>query len=207
MKTLYLFAALCLSICVLPAQAGDAPDVKLKATITKALDVFYGGDAEASSPEEKREQIRSILSESYDLSVIVRRAMGRNWNQLSESQQQEVLDLFEQLVVKVTYEGLTGTAEPQVSYGALVTVTDKRVEVPSSVTADGKTYNLVYRLGLLQSGWQIYDIVAEDISLVSNYRQQFDDHFRRSDGAALVAKLKELLNKETLDLDANELSL
>ena len=201
MKPFYLLAALLLSLGVVPVHAGDAPDVKLKATISQALDVFYGNGADASSPEEKRDEIRAILNQSYDLSVIVRRAMGRNWKQLNTSQQHEVLDLFEQLVVKVTYEGLTGTAKPEITYGALVTVTDKRVEIPSTVTADGKTYNLVYRLGLLSSGWQIYDIVAEDISLVSNYRQQFDDHFRRSDGAALVTKLKDLLNKEILDAD------
>ena len=205
MKTFYIIVALIVSVCVLPAQASEAPDVKLKATIGQALEVFYGEDADALNPEQKGERIRQILNESYDLSVIVRRAMGRNWRLLDEAQQEQVLELFEQLVVKVTYEGLTGLSKPQISYGALVTVSDKRVELPSTVVVDGKTYYLVYRLGRLQSGWQIYDIVAEEISLVSNYRQQFDDHFRKSDGAALIAKLEELINKQ--NLNSNELTL
>jgi phospholipid transport system substrate-binding protein len=51
----------------------------------------------------------------------------------------------------------------------------------------------------MQSGWEIYDIVAEDISVVSNYRQQFDDHFRQGNGAELIKKLKDLLGREELD--------
>jgi phospholipid transport system substrate-binding protein len=52
----------------------------------------------------------------------------------------------------------------------------------------------------LKTGWQIYDIVAEDISIVSNYRQQFDDHFRKGNGAQLIEKLEKLLKQEELDV-------
>jgi phospholipid transport system substrate-binding protein len=55
-------------------------------------------------------------------------------------------------------------------------------------------YQLTYRFGRLQSGWQIYDILAEGISMVANYRQQIDDHFRNDNAQALVKKLDELLN-------------
>ena len=58
---------------------------------------------------------------------------------------------------------------------------------------------MVYRLGRLQSGWQIYDIVGEDISMVSNYRQQFDDHFRKGNGQQLIEKLEDLLNEGELN--------
>jgi ABC-type transporter MlaC component len=75
------------------------------------------------------------------------------------------------------------------------------MEIPSTVDLGDKQVNVLYRLGRLKSGWQIYDVVAEDISVVSNYRQQIDDHFRRGDAEGLVAKLKELLTKETIDED------
>jgi ABC-type transporter MlaC component len=53
----------------------------------------------------------------------------------------------------------------------------------------------------MSSGWQIYDIVAENISVVSNYRQQIDDHFRKGDGAGLVARLEELLKQDEINDD------
>ena len=178
------------------AAEGD-PAIKLQETIKAALVVFYQPDAANKSGKEKRMQIASLLSGTYDLSVIVRRAMGRNWKKLSSTEQEEVLSLFEQLVVKVTYDRLSsGIEQPEIEYGKTVYESDKRVRIPSVIRVEGNSYNVAYRLGKLASGWQIYDIVAEDISFVSNYRQQFNDHFRRSDGAALIQKLKEMLTNE-----------
>lgn len=180
-------------------SAEEDPAIKLEKTINTALDVFYGPEAVGLSASEKRAQIVDLLDDSYDLSVIMRRAMGRNWKKLSEAEQQEVMVLFDRLVVKVTYDNLSsGTEMPKISYGKTVYQSDKRVSIPSKIVAEGTTYYISYSLGKLSSGWQIYDIVAEDISFVSNYRQQFDDHFRRSDGAALIQKLKDLLNSERM---------
>lgn len=178
------------------AAEGD-PAIKLQETIKAALVIFYQPDAANKSGKEKRMQIASLLSDTYDLSVIVRRAMGRNWKKLSPAEQEEILSLFEQLVVKVTYDRLSsGIEQPEIEYGKTVYESDKRVRIPSVIRVEGNSYNVAYRLGKLASGWQIYDIIAEDISFVSNYRQQFNDHFRRSDGATLIQKLKEMLTNE-----------
>ena len=175
--------------------ADEDPAIKLEKTINTALEVFYGENAVSMSAADQRNQIAKLMGESYDLTVIMRRAMGRNWKKLTPAQQEEVLALFDDLVIKVTYDNLSGGGEkPRITYGKTTYQSDKRASIPSTIVADGQTYNINYSLGKLASGWQIYDIVAEDISFVANYRQQFDDHFRRSDGDALIAKLKELLN-------------
>ena len=109
--------------------------------------------------------------------------------------------LVKQLVVKAYIKGLDGKARPQLSFGDTIQVSDKRVEVQSQVLTGEKTIHVTYRLGRMQSGWEIYDIVAEDISVVSNYRQQLDDHFRQGNGAELVQKLENLLSREDLNED------
>ena len=193
---IYIFALLA---CWFPAFAlAEAdPSVKLQETIDAALDVFYEPDAAEKSGKEKRLRIAALLSESYDMSIIMRRAMGRNWQKLTPAEQEEVLSLFEQLVVKVTYDRLSsGIEKPEIRYGKTVFKSDKRIHVPSVITVEGSSYKVAYSLGKMASGWQIYDIVAEDISFVSNYRQQFNDHFRRKDGAALIEKLKEKLTND-----------
>jgi phospholipid transport system substrate-binding protein len=177
--------------------AEEDPAIQFEKTINAALDVFYEPDAAEKSGKEKRMRIASLLSDSYDLSIIMRRAMGRNWKKLSSDEQKEILALFDQLVIKVTYDRLSsGIDKPKIQYGKTVYESAKRVRISSVIKVEGTSYNVDYRLGKLASGWQIYDIVAEDISFVSNYRQQFDDHFRRSDGATLILKLKEKLTNE-----------
>ena len=192
--------------CWLPALAlaGEDPAIQLEETIESALEVFYEPGAAEKSGKEKRMRIAALLSESYDLSIIMRRAMGRNWKKLSPAEQEEVLALFDQLVVKVTYDRLTsGIEKPEIRYGKTVYQSDKRVSIPSVITVEGSSYKVSYSLAKLASGWQIYDIVAEDISFVSNYRQQFNDHFRRKDGAALIEKLKEKLTNDDATAQLN----
>ena len=74
------------------------------------------------------------------------------------------------------------------------------MEIKSTVLLGEQTFYILFRLGRMRSGWQIYDIVAEgSISVVSNYRQQFDDHFRKGSGAELITRLEDLLLQDIIN--------
>jgi len=193
----------CLSLLLIhSAVCADVdPAEKLQIAIKDALDIVYGDCCRDLPIEEKESKVREILTDSYDLDVIIRNSIGRNWNLLEESERPQVVELIKRLIIRAYLKGLDGRERPEITFGDTLMVTSKRSEVPSVVELDGKSVHILYRFGRLESGWQIYDIVAEDISVVSNFRQQFDDHFRKGDGAGLIAKLKELLDKEDLTKD------
>lgn len=199
-KICYYSLLLCL-LALTSAQANQAELAKLRRTVNAALDALYGECCADLSEEEKQAKVRAVLEENYDLDVIIRRAIGRNWRELNESQQEEILELVKQLVVRAYVEGMKDKTRPEIEFGEMIKITDKRMEVSSTVSLDDKKVEVLYRLGKLRSGWQIYDVVAEDISVVSNYRQQIDDHFRQGDAGELIAKLKELLTKDEIDED------
>lgn len=182
-------------------KAGEPVREKLRGTIEAALDVLYTDCCTEMSLDEKQAEVRKRIEANFELDVIIRRAIGRNWRLMDASEQKKVLELVKQLVVKAYVKGMDGKAKPQVSLGEVTTISEKRIEIQSTVSLDGKTYYVLYRLGRLESGWQIYDIVAENISVVSNYRQQIDDHFRQGSAAGLIARLEELLTKENIDED------
>ena len=185
---------------VLPAQAQSAECEKLAATMAAALDVVYLDEYQDYTSQERQVAVREVLESNYDLEVIIRRAMARNWKLLTEEQQVQVRDLIDRLIVKSFVEGIEGKARPMLTCDHVVEVTDKRMEIPVVISfPGGQSYNVLYRFGRLKTGWQIYDIVAEDISIVSNYRQQFDDHFRKQNGAQLIEKLEKLLKEEGLN--------
>ena len=180
------------------SQKGEV--AKLEAATKDALDVLYGLECKDCTTEEKAAAVRSILERDYDLMIIIRRTLARNWKLLSPAEQVQVKELVTKLVVNSFVSGVQGLERPTVEYEELVMITDKRFEIPSRITfPDGKVFNIVYRFGRLKTGWQIYDIVAEGVSVVANYRQQIDDHFRKGDGAGLIDKLKKLLEEGNID--------
>ena len=171
---------------------------KLQRTIELTLDVLYGN--EEISFDEKQVKVRAILEDNYDLEVMIRRAIGRNWRLMSESEQVTVLELVRQLVLKSYIKALEGKDRPIVNLGGEILISDKRMEIESTVFLEEQTFCILYRLGRMRSGWQIYDIVAESsISVVSNYRQQFDDHFRKGSGAELITRLEDLLLQDIIN--------
>lgn len=180
-------------------RADVAPKDKLSMTIDQALDLIYGDCCRDLPMAEKESNVRTLVEENYDLVVMIRRSMGRNWSHLKEEEKGEVVDLIKTLIVRAFVQNLGDRSRPEVVYGEVIEISSKRIEIPTVITTEGQNYNVLYRLGKLRSGWQIYDIVAENISVVSNYRQQFDDHFRRSSGSELIQKLKKLLEKGKLD--------
>ncbi|WP_269522313.1 MlaC/ttg2D family ABC transporter substrate-binding protein [Coraliomargarita parva] len=202
MKPLYYLVLLCVgSLLPVASLRADDPGVKLKETVSAVLDVLYAPDTVDLSLSEKEEKVREVIDASYDFEVIIRRAIGRNWNLMNETEQVRVMALIKELILRAYVEGLGDKTAPEITFSPTVMVTDKRAEVPTIAKVGDTEVKILYRLGYLKSGWQLYDIVAEDISVVSNYRQQFDDHFRKGDGQSLIAKLEELLNKEDLDND------
>ena len=197
------YVSLCIftffSIFGLYAEPDKSPVLVLQGSVDKALDALYAPENINKSTEAKRDLVRLAFEANYDLDIIIRRAIGRNWRRLSEDEQMEVLELIKQVVLKAYIDGMNGKAMPILAYGDVVEIASNRIEVPSTVEFDGRVVHLKYRLAQMQSGWQIYDLVAEEISLVSNYRQQFDAHFRRGSGSELIEKLKELLQREKLE--------
>lgn len=195
------------AVCVLASLVGtsvsaqNAQRDKLQATIDAALDVIYADPSTELSIEGKQAKVRETLEANYDLDVIIRRAIGRNWQLMSEAVQQNVLELVKQLVLKAYVKGMDGNSRPDITLGKVTEISSKRMEIESTVHLDGKTYEVLYRLGRMESGWQIYDIVAENISVVSNYRQQIDDHFRKGSGAELIDRLKQLLAQDIINED------
>lgn len=184
---------------VLPVQANER--AKLVTTMEATLDIMYLDAYKDYTSAQRQDAVRAVVEDKYDLEVLIRRALARNWKLLTVVEQTQVRNLIDQLIVQSFVDGMAGKDRPILDCGALIEVTSKRIEVPVVISfPSGKTFNVLYRLGLLKTGWQIYDIVAEDVSLVSNYRQQFDDHFRKGNGAQLIEKLEKLLKQEELDV-------
>ena len=183
------------------ASAQDAEKDKLQGMIDATLDLIYSETHASLSANEKQAEVREKLESSYDLDVMIRYAIGKNWRRMNTIEQLEVLELVKKLVLKAYVIGLEGKDRPSVTLAELTKIGKARIEIESTMVLDDKTYCILYRLRQMESGWQIYDIVAENVSVSSNYRGQIDDHFRKGSAADLIARLKGLLVKDDINED------
>lgn len=141
----------------------------------------------------------AILDQAADkyfaFATTTRLAVGRPWNDFSAEQRARATSLFSRLVVRTYASRIGGDKPPEIAYGPAVELKPGRIEIPTTVkTGAGQTYAVVYRLEFdpanAAAGWRVYDVVAEGVSLISNYRAQFDPIVKKSGAAGLISAIE-----------------
>ena len=180
------------------APSSPSPDAKLQFVVESAIDAFFSNENSVLPIEDKYRKVVQVIESNYDMTVLIRRAIGRSWSQMNSTQQEQIVALIKELVLRTYAEAFTESVRPSVNFLDVVEVSNKRIEVPSVMNLEDQKFYVLYRLGLTRTGWQIYDIVIEGVSIVSNYRQQFADHFRRGTPEELIKKLENLVKEGAL---------
>jgi phospholipid transport system substrate-binding protein len=134
--------------------------------------------------------LRPVLQKYISFEAMTRRAVGPGWRQFTEDQQKEATQLFTTLIIR-TYSGkLTPGEYPIIKFKAASAPAPGRVEVPTTLLYRGSQYNVTYRMEETE-GWRITDVVIEGVSLIANYRSQFDAQFKKGGSSAVVNALSE----------------
>ena len=172
--------------------ATNDPSIKIKETSECVLEILY------SESQDIDKEILAYLSKNYNLNIIIRRTLGRNWNKIDSAHQNKVVELIKRLVLRAYIDGMRGKMKPEIKYSKTRYLSKKRAEVPTFVYLSDKPLALTYRVGLVSDQWEIFDIVVENISIVLTYRNQFDAFFDNNTSEALIEKLETLLTNENL---------
>src|SRR6266487_5642403 len=183
-------AALIILVSARDAGAGPPTD-QLKGAIDRVVATL---DSPALKGEgkvlERRTAVRKIANEIFDFSEIARRSLGRYWLPLSEAQRAEFVGLFGDLLERSYISKIELYGGEKIIYsgervdGDLATVSTK------IITKNGTEVPVAYRLFRHGDRWMIYDINIEGISLVSNYRTQFNKIIQTNGYNSLVETMK-----------------
>ncbi len=140
--------------------------------------------------DERRAAVRQIANEIFDFGEIARRSLGRYWQPLSDAQRTEFVGLFGDLLERSYISKIELYGGEKIIYsgervdGDLATVSTK------IITKNGTEVPVAYRLFRHGDRWMIYDINIEGISLVSNYRTQFNKIIQTNGYNSLVETMK-----------------
>ena len=184
-------AGLLAALAAAPAWAGPPTD-QLRGAIDRVVKTLenpaYKGEARAA---ERKAAVRRIANDIFDFAEIAKRSLGRHWQGRSEAERKEFVTLFADLLERsyISKIDLYG--------GEKILYTGERIDGEAAsvltkiVTKNGTEVPIEYRL-LKQGGdrWLVYDVSIEGVSLVSNYRTQFNKIIQTSSYAELVRKMK-----------------
>src|SRR5688572_18611796 len=172
------------------SMAGPPTD-QIKTTVDNAVGLLRDSREKSVGANERRAQLREILFTRFDFSEMARRALGAHWRRRTATEQEEFVQLFTELLER-QYAGIieSYTDEKIVYVGER---TDGAfAEVNSKIfTAKGQELSINYKAQLIDQEWKVYDVIAEEISLVNNFRSQFSRVISSSSYDELVRRLKE----------------
>jgi len=123
----------------------------------------------------KKEKIRTLVGEFFDFTVLSRLTLGRYWKQFTPTQQKEFIKLYRTLLENVYMDRILEYNNEKIVFGKEILFTDKKAEVESNIVTSTKQIPINYRMVLRGKEWKVYDVVIEGISMVSNYRSQFNE--------------------------------
>jgi phospholipid transport system substrate-binding protein len=172
------------------AWAG-APTEQLRGRVERVLKVLDPAAKADGKSEERRAAIRAIAHETFDFREISQRSLARHWQSRSPAERDEFIQLFADLLER----SYIGQIE-QYSGGEKIVYASESVEGDQAlvrtrlVTKQGTEIPVEYRMHKVDASWLVYDVSIEGVSLVSNYRAQFDRIIRGGSYKQLAEKLK-----------------
>ena len=169
---LSIVAILLLSISV---YAGVPLDT-VQANVNKVFEVLRDPKLKAAAAKEiKKEKLRSIYKGMFDEVELAKRTLARNWNKLDDAQRQEFVQLFHQVLEKAYIDRILSYTNEKVVFYKENTISKNQVEVQTKIITSSKEIPITYRAILVNGTWKVYDVVIENVSLVMNYRTQFNE--------------------------------
>jgi len=182
-----------LAILLSPAHAtAGLPTEQIKATVDKALVVLKDPRLKpASKTKERRDQLRQILFARFDFSEMAKRALGANWRRRTPKEQDEFVRLFTDLLERAYADTIESYRDEKILYVG-ERLDGGYADVNSKVfTSRGDEYSLNYRAHFVGGEWRVYDVVVENISMVNNYRSQFNRVITNASYEELVRRLRD----------------
>lgn len=165
------------------------PTEEVKKTVDEVVRIV--ADKDMKKNETKRRQaLKKAISGIFDYSEMAKRSLGKHWNARTAAEKKQFTDLFATLL-ESSYAGKIESYNNEKIVYIKEIVEEEHAEVKSKVvTAARDEFTLDYRLFKQNGNWMVYDVVIEGVSLVSNYRSQFNKIITSNGYDRLVKKLQ-----------------
>jgi phospholipid transport system substrate-binding protein len=168
-------------------EAGE-PLEKVRQTINSVLDVLSNQDL---LEQARKAKIREVILQRFNFEEMAKRSLGRHWQKRTPEEQQEFVQLFTDLLENSYIDKIERSeGKENINYTEEI-IENNNASVRTAIVQKGdQNIDVEYRLLKRNGDWQVYDVVIERVSLVNNYRTQFNKILLQESYEALIKKMK-----------------
>ena len=189
-RTGILILLLCLGSAPL-APAGEPLEL-VRTAIEKAVQVLKDPKSQPQDKKNERiDRLREMLNPIFDYDEMAKRALGSHWRRRTPAEQEEFVKLFRDFLERVYSDKIDLYGGEKVLFGREIMDGDFAQVDSTLIRPKGEEIAVIYKLRRANGKWKVYDAVVENISIVNNYRSQFDRVISSSSYEELVKRLQE----------------
>jgi phospholipid transport system substrate-binding protein len=173
------------------AVASDAT-AQLSATMNEFVTILVNTPVAELRQTGLPDKALKLINSRFDFSEMTKRSLGPHWNALDTSEQQEFIDAYTQMVLRFFGRSVRAAGDETIQYkrevrdGILASVETK------VVSGNRDDFAIDYRLHDIDGQWKVYDVLIDHISIVDNYRAQFERVIAKSSIKDLLQRMKQL---------------
>jgi phospholipid transport system substrate-binding protein len=172
------------------AWAG-APTDQLKAQIDRTVKILDDPELKKSGRQrDRRAAVRQVANDIFDFSETAKRSLARHWAARSQAEREEFVQLFGDLLERSYISKIELYGGEKIKFVGEVTDPDGAIVRTRLVTKQDTEIPIDYRMHARGDKWLVYDVLIEGVSLISNYRTQFNKIITTSSYQELVRKMK-----------------
>lgn len=204
-RTLFfiLFVVLMVPVVRVHASIPD-PTEQLRPFLEKVIAILQDGEARDGSKCTLCQRVIDVARERFDFQEMSKRVLGKHWKQISSEQQADFAELFTRLLEHAYIGKIEEYAGQAVEYKKQ-RIRGKRAEVQTLLVHSGKSIPVSYIMLLKGDQWMAYDVVIEGVSLVRNYKEQFDEIVSADGYEHLVSEIEKKITAIEMDAAKSEL--
>ncbi len=192
---------ICISLILLALMAASAiagePADQMRHTIDSVLDVLK--NKELKKPEktkERRSAIRKLVDDRFDFEEMAKRSMAMHWQKRTPDEKKEFIPLYSDLLERSYIKKIEGYTDEEIIYTGEIIEGEYAVVKTKIRTKRNIEIPIEYRLLRKSNKWEVYDVAIEGVSLVNNYRTQFNKIIRSQSYQELVKRMKNKQEEE-----------
>jgi phospholipid transport system substrate-binding protein len=170
------------------APAGPATE-QLRARVERVVAILEDPQLKAK-PAARRTALRGAATEIFDFTEITRRSLGRHWQAASPSEREDLVALMTALLERSYLSRIEQYSGERIVFAGETAEADLATVRTRLLSKGGVETPVDYRLYKVGDRWMVYDVTVEGVSLVANYRAQFNKIIQTSSAQGLVERLR-----------------